>query len=196
MIFVMAGLVPAIHVFYVALCIKTWMPGTRFMPGPAGGRTRVPGMTGNMASLSFMATALEDARAAEARGEVPIGCVIVRNGEVIVRAGNRTVADRDPTAHAELIAIRAAAKALGSERLTDCDLYVTLEPCAMCAAAISFARIRRLYFGASDPKGGAVEHGVRFFAAPTCHHRPEVYSGINESECAALLKDFFQARRP
>ena len=105
------------------------------------------------------------------------------------------LADRDPTAHAELIAIRAAAEVLGSERLTDCDLYVTLEPCAMCAAAISFARIRRLYFGASDPKGGAVEHGVRFFAAPTCHHKPEVYGGINESECAALLKDFFQARR-
>lgn len=105
------------------------------------------------------------------------------------------MADRDPTAHAELIAIRAAAAALGSERLTDCDLYVTLEPCAMCAAAMSFARIRRLYFGASDPKGGAVEHGVRFFAAPTCHHKPEVYGGINESESAALLKDFFQARR-
>jgi tRNA(adenine34) deaminase len=105
------------------------------------------------------------------------------------------MADRDPTAHAELIAIRAAAALLGNERLADCDLYVTLEPCAMCAAAISFARIRRLYFGASDPKGGAVEHGVRFFAAPTCHHKPEVYGGINESECAALLKDFFQARR-
>jgi tRNA(adenine34) deaminase len=142
-----------------------------------------------------MATALEEAHAAEARSEVPVGCVIVRNGEVVARAGNRTVADRDPTAHAELIAIRAAAKAVGSERLTDCDLYVTLEPCAMCAAAISFARIRRLYFGASDPKGGAVEHGVRFFGAVTCHHKPEVYGGINESECAALLKDFFQARR-
>ena len=142
-----------------------------------------------------MQVALEDAQAAEARGEVPIGCIIVSNGKIVARAGNRTVADRDPTAHAELIAIRAAAAALGSERLTDCDLYVTLEPCAMCAAAISFARIRRLYFGASDPKGGAVEHGVRFFGAPTCHHKPEVYGGINESECAALLKDFFQARR-
>ena len=142
-----------------------------------------------------MQNALEEAYAAEARGEVPIGCVIVRDGEIITRAGNQTVAERDPTAHAELIAIRAAAKALGSERLSDCDLYVTLEPCAMCAAAISFARVRRLYFGASDPKGGAVEHGVRFFAAPTCHHKPEVYGGINESECAALLKDFFQARR-
>jgi tRNA(adenine34) deaminase len=142
-----------------------------------------------------MQIALEEARAAEARGEVPVGCAIVHNGEVIARAGNRTMADRDPTAHAELIVIRAAAASLGSERLTDCDLYVTLEPCAMCAAAISFARIRRLYFGAPDPKGGAVEHGVRFFAAPTCHHKPEVYGGINESECAALLKDFFQARR-
>ena len=126
---------------------------------------------------------------------MPVGCVIVRQGEVIVRAGNRTIADRDPTAHAELIAIRAAAAALRTERLTDCDLYVTLEPCAMCAAAMSFARVRRLYFGAADPKGGAVEHGVRFFAAPTCHHRPEVYGGINETECASLLKEFFQARR-
>jgi tRNA(adenine34) deaminase len=148
-----------------------------------------------MAPLSFMSIALEEAHAAQARGEVPVGCVIVRNGEVIARAGNRTVVDRDPTAHAELIAIRLAAKAVGSERLADCDLYVTLEPCAMCAAAIAFARIRRLYFGASDPKGGAVEHGVRFFTAPTCHHKPEVYGGINESECAALLKGFFQARR-
>ena len=148
-----------------------------------------------MALPSFMAIALEEARAADARGEVPVGCAIVRNGTVIVRTGNRTVADRDPTAHAELIAIRAASALLGSERLTDCDLYVTLEPCAMCAAAMSFARIRRLYFGAADPKGGAIENGVRFFSAPTCHHRPDVYGGINESECAALLKDFFQARR-
>jgi tRNA(adenine34) deaminase len=142
-----------------------------------------------------MQIALEEARAAGVRGEVPVGCAIVRDGDVVARAGNRTIADRDPTAHAELIAIRAAAAALGSERIADCDLYVTLEPCAMCAAAISFARIRRVYFGASDPKGGAVEHGVRFFAAPTCHHRPEVYGGINESDCTALLKDFFQARR-
>jgi tRNA(adenine34) deaminase len=139
--------------------------------------------------------ALEEARAAGARGEVPVGCVIVREGAAIARAGNRTIADRDPTAHAELLAIRQAAAALGSERLADCDLYVTLEPCAMCAAAMSFARIRRLYFGAGDPKGGAVENGVRFFASPTCHHRPQVYGGINESECAALLRDFFAARR-
>jgi tRNA(adenine34) deaminase len=144
---------------------------------------------------SFMQMALKEARAAAERGEVPVGCLIVRGGDVLARAGNRTLADRDPTAHAELLAIRQAAAALASERLADCDLYVTLEPCAMCAAAMSFARIRRLYFGASDPKGGAVENGVRFFAQPTCHHRPEVYGGINESECAALLRDFFAARR-
>jgi tRNA(adenine34) deaminase len=142
-----------------------------------------------------MELALDQARAAASRGEVPVGCVVVCNGEVVARAANRTIADRDPTAHAELFAIRAAATALGSERLTECDLYVTLEPCAMCAAAMSFARIRRLYFGAADPKGGAVENGVRFFSAPTCHHRPEVYGGINESECATLLRDFFAARR-
>ena len=148
-----------------------------------------------MASPSFMQIALDEARAAEKRGEVPVGCVVVSDGKVIAHAGNRTLADKDPTAHAELLAIRAAAAALGSERLADCDLYVTLEPCAMCATAMSFARIRRLYFGAADPKGGAVEHGVRFFAQATCHHRPEVYGGINESECAALLRDFFAARR-
>ena len=148
-----------------------------------------------MPSPTFMSIAIEEARAAGARGEVPVGCVVVRDGTIVARAGNRTIADHDPTAHAELIAIRAAASTLGSERLTDCDLYVTLEPCAMCAAAMSFARIRRLYFGAADAKGGAVEHGVRFFAAPTCHHRPEVYGGINESECGELLKSFFQARR-
>src|SRR5579872_7456660 len=144
---------------------------------------------------SFMDMALAEARAAGAAGEVPVGCVIVCGGAVVARAGNRTLADADPTAHAELLAIRQAAAALGSERLTECDLYVTLEPCAMCAAAMAFARIRRLYFGAADPKGGAVEHGVRFFAASTCHHRPEVYDGINENECAILLKDFFRARR-
>jgi tRNA(adenine34) deaminase len=148
-----------------------------------------------MPAPSFMQFALAEARAAQARGEVPIGCVIVRDGDVVARAGNRTLADRDPTAHAELLAIRAAAAALGSERLIDCDLYVTLEPCAMCAAAISFARIRRLYYGAADPKGGAVESGVRLFASPTCHHRPEVYGGIGETEAATLLKDFFKERR-
>jgi tRNA(adenine34) deaminase len=144
---------------------------------------------------SFMHLAFAEARAAGAAHEVPVGCAIVRGAEVLARAGNRTLRDRDPTAHAELLAIRAAAARLGSERLTDCDLYVTLEPCAMCAAAISFARIRRLYFGAADPKGGAVEHGVKFFAAATCHHRPEVYGGIGEREAAGLLRDFFAARR-
>ena len=148
-----------------------------------------------MAVPSFMQIAIEEARAAAARGEVPVGCAIVRSGTVIARAGNRTIADRDPTAHAELVAIRAASAALGSERLADCDLYVTLEPCAMCAAAMSFARIRRLYFGAADPKGGAVEHGVRFFAAPTCHHRPDVLSGMGEAEAAEQLQAFFAARR-
>jgi tRNA(adenine34) deaminase len=143
----------------------------------------------------FMQMALDEARAAQARAEVPVGCVIVRDGAVVARAGNRTLADRDPTAHAELLAVRAAAAALRTERLTDCDLYVTLEPCTMCAAVMSFARIRRLYFGAADPKAGAVEHGVRFFAAPTCHHRPEVYGGIGEQESAELLKAFFAERR-
>lgn len=142
-----------------------------------------------------MEIALEEARAAAARGEVPVGCVIVADGAIVARAGNRTLADKDPTAHAELLAIRAAAAALGTERLTSCDLYVTLEPCAMCAAAMSFARIRRLYYGATDPKGGAVDCGVRFFASPTCHHRPEVYGGIGEADAAGLLKDFFKARR-
>ena len=144
---------------------------------------------------SFMEQALAEARAAAAAGEVPIGCVIVRDGVVIARARNATIAARDPTAHAEMLAIRAAAAALASERLVDCDLYVTLEPCPMCAAAISFARIRKLYYGAADPKGGAVENGVKLYALPTCHHRPEVYAGIAEREAAALLQDFFRARR-
>jgi tRNA(adenine34) deaminase len=121
--------------------------------------------------------------------------VIVRGGEVVARARNRTIADHDPTAHAEILAIREAARTLGTERLGDCDIYVTLEPCAMCAGALAFARIRRLYYGAADPKGGAVENGVRFFASPTCHHRPEVYGGMAEQEAAALLRDFFAARR-
>jgi len=139
--------------------------------------------------------ALEEARAAGARGEVPVGCVIVRDGAVVARDGNRTLADRDPTAHAEIIAIRAAAASLGSERLEGCDLYVTLEPCAMCAGAVAFARIRRLYYGAADPKGGAVDNGVKFFASPSCHHRPEVYGGLAEAEAGALLKAFFRERR-
>jgi tRNA(adenine34) deaminase len=142
-----------------------------------------------------MDLALDEARAAAAAGEVPIGCVIVRDGEVIAQAGTRTLADRDPTAHCEMLAIRSAAETLSSERLTECDLYVTLEPCPMCAAAISFARIRTLYYGAADPKGGAVENGVRFYGSPTCHHRPEVYGGIGEGEAARLLKGFFRERR-
>jgi len=142
-----------------------------------------------------MDDALAEARAAQEADEVPVGAVIVREGAVLARAGNRTLRDRDPTAHAEMVAIRAAAAAIGSERLTDCDLYVTLEPCAMCAAALSFARIRRLYYGAADPKGGAVDNGVRFFSSPTCHHRPEVYGGMGECEAAGMLREFFQARR-
>lgn len=144
---------------------------------------------------SFMDMALDEARGAARRGEVPVGCVLVRGEEVIARAGNRTLADRDPTAHAEILAIRQAAEMIGTERLVDCDLYVTLEPCTMCAGAISFARIRRLYYGAADPKGGAVEHGARFFTQPTCHHRPEIYGGISESASADLLREFFAARR-
>jgi len=142
-----------------------------------------------------MGTALAEAKAAAEAGEVPVGCVIVRDGELLAQAGNRTLRDRDPTAHAEMLALRAAALKLGSERLIGCDLYVTLEPCTMCAAAISFARIRRLYFGAGDPKGGAVESGVRFFNSPTCHHKPEVYGAIREAEAAAVLKEFFAAKR-
>ena len=144
---------------------------------------------------SFMDMALDEARAAAKRGEVPVGCVIVRDGAVLARAGNRTVADHDPTAHAEIVAVRAAGRALGSERLDDCDLYVTLEPCAMCAGAIAFARIRRLYYGAADPKGGAIDNGVKFFASASCHHRPEVYGGMVEAEASALLRGFFRERR-
>jgi tRNA(adenine34) deaminase len=144
---------------------------------------------------SYMDMALDEARKAQTAGEVPVGCVIVHDGTVIAAAGNRTLTDRDPTAHAEIVAIRAAAQKLGSERLTGCDLYVTLEPCAMCAAAISFARIRRLYYGAADPKGGAVEHGPRFYQQPTCHHRPEIYGGIGAGAAGDLLRGFFEARR-
>ncbi|MDE2364173.1 MAG: nucleoside deaminase [Hyphomicrobiales bacterium] len=142
-----------------------------------------------------MAAAFAAAREAAEAGETPVGAAIARDGEILAIARNRTIADRDPTAHAEMLAIRQAASALGSERLVGCDLYVTLEPCAMCAGAISFARIRRLYWAAGDPKGGAVENGPRFFSQPTCHHAPETYGGIRESEAADLLKDFFRARR-
>ena len=142
-----------------------------------------------------MAAALAAAREAGARGEVPVGAVLVRDGIVLATAGNATLADHDPTGHAEMLVIREAARALGSQRLIGCDLYVTLEPCAMCAAAISFARIRRLYWAAPDPKGGAVEHGPRFFGQPTCHHAPELYGGIREREAADLLREFFKERR-
>ena len=144
---------------------------------------------------SFMDEALAEARAAGLRGEVPVGAIVVQGPAIVARAGNETLGLSDPTAHAELLALRRAAALLGSERLGDCDLYVTLEPCAMCAGAISFARVRRLYFGAADPKGGAVDHGPRFFTQSTCHHRPETYGGLAEADCAALLRDFFAARR-
>jgi len=143
----------------------------------------------------FMALALEEAAAAARRGEVPVGAVIASGGTVVARAGNRTRELADPTAHAEMLAIRQACEKLASERLTGHDLYVTLEPCAMCAGAISFARLRRLYFGAADEKGGAVVNGVRFFTSPTCHHTPDIYPGMGESEAALLLKDFFRGRR-
>jgi tRNA(adenine34) deaminase len=146
--------------------------------------------------LSHMDLALAEGRAAAARGEVPVGAVVVgADGRVLAASGNRTRELNDPTAHAEMLAIRQACAALGSERLTGCDLYVTLEPCPMCAAAISFARIRRVYYGASDPKSGGVEHGPRIFNQPTCHHAPEVYSGFGDAEGAALLRDFFAGRR-
>lgn len=143
----------------------------------------------------FMETALAEARAAGERGEVPVGAVLVLNGEIVAQSGNRTRAENDVTAHAEVAVIREASRKLGQERLTGADLYVTLEPCTLCAAAISFARIRRLYYGADDPKGGAVESGVRFFAQPTCHHAPDVYSGLSGTEAADILRDFFAGRR-
>ncbi len=143
-----------------------------------------------------MAIAMEEAKAAAERGEVPVGACVVSNvGEVLARAGNLTLELKDPTAHAEMLVLREAAKKVGSERLGECDLYVTLEPCAMCAGAISHARIRRVYFGADDPKMGAVEHGPRFFTQTTCHHAPEVYGGIGSEASAQLLRDFFKARR-
>lgn len=147
-----------------------------------------------MTFLSHMDRALAEARAAAARGETPVGAVVVQSG-VVAAAGNRVRELADPTAHAEMLAIREAARTLGSERLAGADLYVTLEPCPMCAAAISLARIRRLYYGAPDPKTGGVEHGPRVFSHPTCHHVPEVYGGIAEAESATLLRDFFAARR-
>ncbi len=143
----------------------------------------------------YMERALQEARAAAARGEVPVGAVIVRDGTLLAAAGNRTRELKDITAHAEVLAIRAAAETTGDERLEGADLYVTLEPCTLCAAAISFARIRRLYYGAEDPKGGGVDHGARFYRQPTCHHAPDVYSGIAEREAAEILRAFFAERR-
>ncbi len=145
----------------------------------------------------YMAEALSEATAAAQRGEIPVGAVIVdgATGEIVARAGNATEADQDPTAHAELLAIRSACAQKGTPRLTDCDLYVTLEPCPMCAAAISFARLRRIYFGAYDPKGGGVDHGPKIFDQTTCHHKPEAYGGIDEQAAALLLKDFFKDKR-
>jgi tRNA(adenine34) deaminase len=148
-----------------------------------------------MKSGDSMSLAFAEARAAELRGETPIGASLVREGAVIASAGNRTRELADPTAHAEMLVIREAAAKLGSERLVGCDLYVTLEPCAMCAGAISLARVRRLYYGAPDPKGGAVDNGPRFFRQPTCHHAPEVYGGLRESEAAEMLRSFFAERR-
>lgn len=147
--------------------------------------------------MDYMEIAIEEAKKAGKRGEVPIGAVVVdaTSGEILARAGNQTEADHDPTAHAEVLALREASKKLGSARLPNCDLYVTLEPCTMCATAISFARIRRLYYGAYDPKGGGVDHGACFYNQPTCHHKPEVYGGIRETECAMLLTDFFKGKR-
>jgi tRNA(adenine34) deaminase len=143
-----------------------------------------------------MDLALTEGRAAAARGEVPVGAVLIGpDGAVLAKAGNQTRVLNDPTAHAEIVVIRQVCAALGQERLTGCDLYVTLEPCPMCAAAISFARIRRVYYAASDPKGGGIEHGPRIFNQPTCHHAPEVYSGLGEAEAAALLRTFFAGRR-
>ena len=142
-----------------------------------------------------MDSAIAEARAAATRGEVPIGAVLVHDGRIVARAGNRTRELNDPTAHAEMLVIREAAALLGVERLTGADLYVTLEPCAMCAAAISFARIRRLYFGAADAKGGAVVSGTRFFSSPTCHHAPDVYDGLGETESAEMLRTFFREKR-
>ena len=143
----------------------------------------------------FMAIALKEARDAAERDEVPVGAIVVLNGTVVSSAGNRTRQLNDPTAHAEILAIRDACGKLSSERLGECDLYVTLEPCTMCAAAISFARLRRLYFGATDEKGGAIVSGVRFFNSPTCHHVPEIYPGLGEVDATSLLKEFFQSRR-
>ena len=155
------------------------------------------GAKAGQAEMTFMERALADARRAASRGEVPVGCLIVdgNTGEVLARTANRTEELGDPTAHAEMLALSEATGSAGAKRLTECDLYVTLEPCPMCAQAISFARIRRLYFGAYDPKGGGVEHGPRIFSQPSAHHTPQIYGGLAESDCAELLTEFFEKRR-
>lgn len=142
-----------------------------------------------------MREAIEQAKLAQSKGDVPIGAVVVFEGNIIAAVGNEIVQSDDPTAHAEILTLRKASQALGSARLVDCDLYVTLEPCPMCAQAISFARIRRLYFGAYDPKGGGVDHGPQIFQQKTCHHKPEIFGGMQEGECGKLLKEFFQEKR-
>ena len=172
---------------------------TRLRPTPSN-RVGLRGAAAAVARMSFplpepMRLALAEASAAVADGEVPVGAVVTRDGKVLAVARNRMRVGCDPTAHAEMVALRLAAEALGSSRLDGCDLWVTLEPCAMCAGAIALARLSRLYFGASDPKGGAVLHGPRLFGQPTCHHVPEVYSGIGETEAGAMLRDFFRLRR-
>ena len=170
------------------------MGGARAEPG-AGRSHGTRDLAKEKTRADPMTVAFAMARSAEQRSEAPIGAALVREGAVIASAGNRTRELSDPTAHAEMLVIREAAKRLGAERLVGCDLYVTLEPCAMCAGAISLARLRRLYYAAPDPKGGAVDNGPRFFRSPTCHHAPEVYGGLRESEAAAMLRTFFAARR-
>ena len=152
-------------------------------------------MTHTFPLSPYMQRALELAREAEAAGEVPIGAVVVKDGNIIGEGNNRTRRDHDPSAHAEIVAIRDAARALANDRLAECDLWVTLEPCPMCAGAIAHARLARLYYGASDPKGGGVEHGARVFTHPTCHHRPEVFEGIAAEEAGAMLRGFFKEKR-
>ncbi len=188
----------AFSVFPVCSVVQKYF-GDAFVhtAGLTGGGPERHGAAMGKGTLSFMERALAEAEAAAGRGEVPVGAVVVdgASGQVLAAAGNRTAELRDPTAHAEMVVIREAAASLGAPRLDGCDLYVTLEPCAMCAAAISFARVRRLYFGAYDAKGGGVEHGARIFDQPTCHHKPEVFGGIKETRCGALLTGFFAEKR-
>ncbi len=175
---------------------RWWAAAAQRVLTLAGAPFKFARLMTDVGSATPLAAAIAEAEKASLAGEVPVGAVVAdAGGRIVATAGNRVRRDSDPTAHAEMLVLRAAARALGSERLIDCDLYVTLEPCAMCAQAVSLARIRRLYFGAADPKGGAVEHGPRLFSQPTCHHRPEVYGGIDEARAAALLRAFFLERR-